>query len=148
MYERCQVNYLHVDLIISVDMASTWCIPKAFCRGLPHEPLGIHTEWGWTFIGGEVPYASIISNYLIRMDRDIIAEKLDKIFAEDFKSIPGDHEVEKLSREEHRALVAIEQSIQLQDKRYIASAPWKYDREKTFQMMSRIDSRKTAEKRL
>lgn len=137
-----------VDLIISVDLASTWCIPNDFRRGLPHQPVAIKSGWGWTLMGGETSSDSVISSYLIRMDKDVLAEKLDRIFTEDFRSIPGDQEVDKYSREEARALKAMEQSISLQDQRYVAAAPWKRSRQETARIMDAIDSGKTARKRL
>ena len=87
---------------------------------------------------------SMISSYLVRIDKDILAEKLDKIFNEDFKVLPGDQEIDKLSREEARALELIESSIVLNKGRYTASAPWRQPKGETSRIMDSIDSGKTA----
>ena len=137
-----------VDLIISVDMAATWCLPRDFRRGLAHQPLAILTAWGWALIGGETPSTSMISSFLVRVHKDLLGEKLDRIFNEDFKSIPGDKEIDKYSREDIHALSVMEQSIRLEQNRYIASAPWKRSKDETLRMMDSIDSAKTAKKRL
>ena len=137
-----------VDLIISVDLAATWCLPRDFRRGLPFQPIAILTEWGWTLLGGGTPLPSSLLSYFIRIDKDFLSEKLDRIFNEDFKGLPGDNDMEKLSREESRALIEIGQSITLHDQRYTVSAPWKRSQEETFQTMASIDSYKTAKTRL
>ena len=137
-----------VDVIISIDFAATWCVPRDFRRGLSFQPIAILSYWGWTLLGGDLHSSSILFNFLIRMDKDILAERLDKIFTEDFKSIPGDYDLNKLSREENRALTSIQESLHLYQQRYVASAPWKRSREETFSIMCGIDSRKTAQKRL
>ena len=59
------------------------------------------------------------------------SEKLDKNFNEDFKSLPGDEEIDKFTREEARALALMEKSITLHGQRYTASAPWKHPKEET-----------------
>ena len=140
-------NY-SVDLIISVNMAATWCLPREFRRGPDDEPIGIRSLWGWTFIGGETPSSSLIASYLIRVDKDVLGEKLDRIFNEDFKPIPGDQELDKCSREDVRALSLMNESLKLQGCRYIASAPWKYSKAQTCQIVDSIDSARTAKKRL
>ena len=136
-----------VDMIIGVNLSFTWAMPKEFRRGPPDLPFAVKSVWGWFVQGGENVMQTLMTSYLTQIDNRFLSAKLDQIFNEDFRSLPGDQDVEKLSREEIKTLDFLNNSISLQEGHYHVPAPWRQSKVETCRVMDSIDSRQTARKR-
>ena len=114
-----------VDMIVGVNLSCTWAMPRDFRRGPQHLPFAVLTDWGWILQGGQNVAQPLMASYLTQIDNCRLSAKLDKIFTEDFKALPGDQDLEKVSREEMKALNFLNASLRLKDGQYHVPAPWK-----------------------
>ena len=143
-----RLPHRHVDIIMGVDLAFTWCLPKDFRRGGTHQPMAILTDWGWTLLGGQRSLNTTMSTYLVQVDNEALSAQLDRLFTQDFSPLPGDQDVDKLSMEDLLASDLIEKSTRLQGGRYEVAVPWRWSKSETSAFMNSIDSSFTARKRL
>ena len=71
-----------VDVVIGVGAIQTWYPPIRVKRGLPRQPMGALTRWGWLLMGG-LKGVNGVANFLIRADDDLLSRKLERQWALD-----------------------------------------------------------------
>ena len=101
-----------VDIVIGVGEIQTFYPPLEIKRGLPNDPLGAKTGWGWACFGG-IKNGKDVAGFLIRADNDTLSRKLERIWALDEMPGSGDGAV-KMSEGERRVYDSMVSSVKFE----------------------------------
>ena len=112
------------------------------------EPIATKNVFGWTLHGPDgTKGGGQASISLLSADDKVLKEQLEELFNRDFPPIM--EEPNNLSREAKYALEQLKDSVKWNESKgkYSAGLPYKHGREKTAEMLNKVNSRATAERR-
>ena len=139
--ELASINDKEVTILIGSDVPEAhWVLEQR--RGRKGQPYAVRTPLGWTLIGpiGTTESDKFHVNFL-HQDDEALHQQVEKMFKSDFNEPMLDSQT-SMSPEDRKALIQMEDSVELIEGHYQLSLPWK-SKEITLP-----DNRAYAEKRL
>ncbi len=139
-----------VEMIISVAHSDAWTpnCAEEVRKGLPGQPTAIWTKFGWTVQGVAGRRDNSRANIaLLSTANQQLDDKLNQLLETDFPFILKDEKT--LSKDAQHALQQMRDSIKwnIPEEKYSLALPHRVSRERTKEIVSKVDSKSTAVKR-